>query len=91
MSEAEKGAAAPASNPKVEYINSLIASEGADLASELQPIFKKMVEQIKNNRQAQAALQQVQQQAQQLQSVLQETTAATNVLVDLLWDANNKG
>jgi hypothetical protein len=87
MSEAEKGAP----NPKVEYINGLIASEGADLAAELQPIFKKMVEQIKNNRQAQTALQQVQQQAQQIQAVLQETTAATNVLVDLLWDANNKG
>lgn len=90
MFETEKGPAAPAANPKVEYVNGLLSSEGADLAPELQPIFKKMVEQIKNNRQAQAALQQVQQQGQQVQAVIQETTAATNVLVDLLWDAHTK-
>lgn len=86
MSETEKGTA----NPKVDYVNGLLANEGAELSAELQPIFKKMVEQIKNNRQAQASLQQIQQQAQQLQAVVQETTAATNVLVDLLWDAHNK-
>lgn len=77
-------------NAKVEYVNGLLTSDGAGLAAELQPIFKKMVEQIKNNRQAQAALQQAQQQVQQAQATVQETTAATSVLVDLLWDAHNK-
>lgn len=89
MSDAENAPAAP-SNPKVEYINGLLTSNGETLSAERQPVFAKLVDQIKTHRQAPGALKQLEEQAQQLQTGLQDSNAAANVLVDLLWDAHNK-